>query len=198
MKQNTKRLSSALISILLVVAALLVYFDFIIPAYQDLQTAKGQEVSQAALLDNEKKVVTQVQNIIKAFQGQSQSAAQVNLALPIGQNISGALAQLYGLAAADNVGMDSISIAAGIVPQAQAAAGNIVKPMGSVTFQLTVQGTYENFKTFLKDLETNIRIFDVKGFSVHPGVVLANRRGGTITQDNFIYNLTIATYYQLP
>ncbi|MGD1003741.1 MAG: hypothetical protein ABR884_04190, partial [Minisyncoccia bacterium] len=60
MKQETKRLSSIIIAALIFVAALMVYFEFIIPAYASLQLVKGQGESETTLYANEQQVVSKV------------------------------------------------------------------------------------------------------------------------------------------
>ena len=46
MKQETKRLSSIIAAALILAGALVVYFEFIVPAYTNLETIKGQEGSE--------------------------------------------------------------------------------------------------------------------------------------------------------
>ena len=45
-------------------------------------------------------------------------------------------------------------------------AGSIIKPTGTVSFQISGSGSYESIKNFLMGLETNIRIFDVNSISL--------------------------------
>lgn len=202
-----------IVALVFLVVALVVFFDFVQPAYTDLQASKGKQISQASFLDNEKKIVSEVQGLVSTYQSETQGEQAVSLALPVGQDLSGALAQVYGLAAANNIGVQNIAISiqavqvatsqAGSTVQANgqiaaaASVGAIIKPFNSILFQITCAGTYENFKIFLKGLETNIRIFDVKSITLHAasGASNANVKGGP-GADYFQYDMTVAAYYQ--
>jgi len=213
MKQETKRLSSILIAALIIAGALVVYFEFIVPAYTNLETVKGQEESEQMLYANETQIATQVKNLLSSYQSDAASSQSVAMALPVGPDVSGALAQIYGIAANTGVtiqgtGVSTRAIQAAAaqaniasVPSSQlvnaAAAGSIVKPTRTVSFQVTGSGSYEAFKAFLEALETNIRIFNVTAISLEP-VTVSLLKGQTANQDLFNYTITVVTYYQSP
>jgi hypothetical protein len=204
MKQETKRLSSIIIAALILVAALMVYFEFIIPAYTSLQLVKGQEESETTLYANEQQVVSKVKSLLATYQSDASSSQSVAMALPVGPDVSGALAQIYGIATNANVAIQGTQISTQAVQAvaapattvgAAAATGSIVKPTGTVSFQVTGSGSYESFKSFLQGLETNIRIFDVTAISLQPAGVVATKTQAANT-DMFNYTITVVTYYQ--
>ena len=195
-----------------IVVAFIVFFDLLQPAYANLETAKSQELSQDNFISNEQQIVSQVKSLISSYASQSAGQQSVGMALPSGENLAGALAQIYGLASADNIAVKNIGIAvqapqpqAATAPSsavassgggqiAQAAAGgSIVKGVGIINLQITAEGSYEGFKSFLHGLETNIRIFDMKSFSIQQSSLAF---GKAVNPDNFIYNIGVATYYQ--
>lgn len=204
MKQETKRLSSIIIAALILAGALVVYFEFIIPAYANLQLVKGQEESEATLYSNEQQIVSKVKSLLVTYQSEASSSQSVAMALPVGPDVAGALAQVYGIATNANVSVQGTQIStqavqavttAATTVSTAAAAGSIVKPTGTVSFQITGTASYESFKSLLQGLETNIRIFDVTAISLQPAAV-----AGTKTQaanpDMFNYTITVVTYYQ--
>jgi hypothetical protein len=207
MKQTTKRLTSTLIALLLLVAALVVFFDLIEPEYATVQSLRGQQESEQLLLVNEQQLAKQVQGIISTYQSQSAQAQEVGLAMPIGQNNAEALAQLYGIAANSGLTIQNVAVAAqgSSASTATAATANssgtasrvstIVKPKGSLTFQVTGVGSYGSLKTFLQGLETNIRVFDVTAIGINP-VASINGPTSVTTQDLFTYTITVVSYYQ--
>lgn len=204
MKQETKRLSSIIIAALIFVAALMVYFEFIIPAYTSLQLVKGQEESETTLYANEQQVVSKVKSLLTTYQNDASSSQSVAVALPVGPDISGALAQIYGIATNANVtiqgtGISTQAVQAVAAPAttvgAAATTGAIVKPTGTVSLQVTGSGSYESFKSFLQGLETNIRIFDVTAISLQPDAIIATKTQAANT-DMFNYTITVVTYYQ--
>lgn len=209
MKQNNKRFTSMILALLLLVGALIVYFDFTAPAYSQLQNEKGQELSEQNLLENEQQIVTQVQSLVSSYQSETQGQQSVTLALPVGQNEAGALAAIYGIAANDGMSIQSIGVTSN-APQVQnstpasgaglsgaASAGNIVKPLGSISFSVTAAGTYESMKSFLSHIETNTRVMNVSAISVHPANLVVVK-GAPVSQDFFNFAFTITAYYQSP
>jgi hypothetical protein len=204
MKQETKRLSSIIIAALIIAAALIVYFEFIIPAYTNLQLVKGQEESETTLYANEQQVVSKVKSLLTTYQSDASSSQSVAMALPVGPDVSGALAQIYGIATNANVTVQGTQISTQAVQAvtapattvgAAAAAGSIVKPTGTVSFQVTGSASYESFKSFLQELETNIRIFDVTALSLQPAAIAATKTQAA-NVDIFNYTITVVTYYQ--
>src|SRR6185437_16515139 len=127
------------------------------------------------------------------YQSQSGAESNLQLAMPSGPNISQAIAQLYGIATNDGITVQSIGISPPVVQPQSAGAKQIVKPMGSIAFQFTATGSYENFKNFLNDLESNIRIFDVTTLSLQ-----STGAGTKAATDNYAYGITVDTYYQVP
>ncbi len=207
MKQETKRLSSLILAALILVGAFMVYFEFIMPAYTNVETIKGQEESEAALYANETQIVNQGKSLLATYQSDASSSQLVAMALPVGQDVSGALAQIYGIAANTGVAIQQTGISiqavtsqgatAGSQIANAAAAGSVIKPTGTVSFQITGSGSYESFKNFLLGLETNIRIFDVTAISLQPDAILATKTQAA-NQDMFTYTMTVVTYYQSP
>ncbi len=210
MKQETKRLSSLIIAALIIAAALVVYFEFIVPAYANLETIKGQQESEATLYNNENQIVSKGKSLLAAYQSDASSSQAVTLALPVGPDVSGALAQIYGIAANAGVAIQGTSIAIQALQTAMppapasgsqigsaAAAGSVIKPTGTVSFQVTGSGSYEAFKLFLQGLETNIRILDVTAASLQPAATVTVK-GQAANQDMFTFTVTVVTYYQAP
>jgi hypothetical protein len=202
MRQETKRLSGIIIAALILVGALVVYFEFIVPAYTNLEVVKGQEESEATLYSNEQQIASQVKGLLATYKNDTVSNQSVAMALPVGPDVSGALAQIYGIAANTGVAVQgtgvSIQAVQAVTPQAiasAAAAGSIVKPTGIVSFQVVGSGSYEAFKNFLKGLETNIRIFDVTAISLQPAPVSGTKTQAA-NQDMFNYTITVVTHYQ--
>ena len=199
-----------LLALFFLVAAFLILFDLIQPTYGDLQTKKGTQLSEQTFLTNEQQVVNQAKNLISQYESESQAQNNLVLAMPSGPNVASALAQIYGIATNNGVTVSNISLGPPTVSlqsQAQAAGtqgaltpGQILKPMGMFSIQLTAVGSYESLKNFLAQLETNIRVFDLTGFSLQGAAAPApsGKAAAAATSDLFSYNFSINTYYQLP
>lgn len=202
MKQNSKRLSSIIISLALVVIALVVFFDFIMPEYANIMQSKGQISAENGIYETESQAVTAVQNVIDQYKQQQGSGEAIALSLPDDQDVAGALAQVYGIAQNNNVAIQSISVSSPMIQAPIGASGgeasSTASPIGSFSLQLSAAGSYENFKNFISGIETNIRIFDVRGVSLSSASQVAPGKNGAGTQDFFNYSITVETYYQAP
>ncbi len=190
MNQSSKRFTSMLVAVLLIIAAFVVFFDLIQPTYSDLETMKGQQISLAKQLDSEQQLVANFQQLLSKYNSDTQTQQVLAAAMPSGPDVAGALAQIYGTAAADRLAVQGIAISAP-APQVSQTTNPTVKAPGVVTFQVTAGGSYDGIKQFLADLETNIRIFDVTSMSVQPGGV-----SGKAGSNFFILTVTASTYYQ--
>jgi Tfp pilus assembly protein PilO len=198
MKQSSKRLFSILIALAFVMAALVMFFDLVQPEYSNMMMSKENLAAGEALLQSENQSVSQAQKIIAEYQSQGALEGNVSLAVPTTEDIPGALAQLYGLAANNGISVQSISVSAPTIqPQTtMATTTDIVKPIGTISFQVTAEGAYEGLENFVSGLETNVRIFDLKGVTIVPAAVSAGKDGVATSEDYFNYTMTIDTYYQ--
>lgn len=203
-KQSSKRLFSMILSLAFLASAFIVYLDFIQPAYGELRTQKGVELGSRQFLENEKIVIGQAKKLISQFGEATQAGSHLALAMPSGPDVSGALAQIYGLAQNNNIQVKGVTISAPAIQLQQtaraggASAAPILKPMGMLSFQVSGVGSYDSLKAFLGQLESNVRLFDVTAFSLQPTAQssVGNKLIGG--PNMFTYNFTVNTYYQLP
>lgn len=204
-----------ILGLLLVLSSLLVYFELIQPAFDAAQQTKAQKNSLQTFLDGERVVVQRVQKLMNSYEGQLEIQRVVSDVLPADKDVAGALAQLYGLA--QNNGLSALSFGISVAPTAQkknvAAADtgvpgasnfetSLQKGFSSISFELQLDGSYENLKNFLSALETNIRIFDVQRIEVRAatsagtGVSTGKSVSVSAPASLFGYNIVVKTYYQ--
>jgi Tfp pilus assembly protein PilO len=217
MKQTTKRFASMIIGLLFLVGALLIYFYLIQGEYESSQNLKAKLNSKQDFLDKEKNTVLQVQKLIDSYkqsQNQQNPQAGISLALPTSQDVAGATAQLSGLAqqSASNLQSITVSILPAQVAKSAAAKKGVAtegnfqdtlqKPLGTISFALKLTGGYESIKSFISLLETNLRIFDLRSFTITPVAVkesVSPLRGETTPGASiFTYEVGVNTYYQNP
>ena len=191
-------MASVILSLLFLIAALVVLFDLIQPEYANVMAAKSQAAGEQAFLDAETAAVAQAQSLVSAYQGQSQGQQSISLALPPSEDQAGALAQIYGIAQNSALVIQNVVISPPTIqmqPSSVTDSGNsakqLVKPPGAVSFQIATTGSYESLKNFISQLETNARLFDLKGISIA-------QASGSTTKDFFNYNITVVSYYQTP
>lgn len=217
MKQTTKRLASLTIGLLLLVGALFVYFYLIQGEYEGAQGLKAKVNSKQKFLNDEKTVIEQVQKQIEAYrqsQGQQGPQSGVSLALPTSPDIAGAIAQLSGLAQQSAANLQSLTVSTLPASAAKSVTakkggsteGNfqdtLQKPLGTISFSLKLTGGYESIKNFISLLETNLRIFDLRSFTITPVTasesVSLSKDKTTPSVSMFTYDVGVNTYYQNP
>lgn len=195
MKPSTKRLVSFTAAFLMVIGALFVFFNMVQPAYRESQEIKGKILAKETTLQNEQNAASQVQKLLEQYRGDQSPQIAVSSALPPVNDQAQIVHQLQALAAANRLVAQSVAVSQpGAKPLGQAAAraasttASLVKPVGVVTAQIRVTGSYANFKAFLASIETNIRVTDVSALVIAPV--------GQANQDFYNFDLTLSTYYQ--
>lgn len=198
MKQSAKRLISLIGSIALIFGALVVFVNFIRPAYQSAQQAKGEVVSREVFLQNQRTAVEAVRNLIAAYEGEGDFAEVVALALPESHDQAQVVHQLGRLAAANQLTVQNIALedrGASTAPvsargtRAVSDSSAIVRPLGSLAVDMRMAGTYENWRTFLENVETNLRIMNVETVAVTPV--------GPSDENFYLFDMSVVAYYQL-
>lgn len=195
MKQSLKRLLSLILALFMIVAAFIVFFQFTQPEYRGIQIVLGEQSGRLAFIEKQESAISQVKKLIDAYKGDLDFQVLVSNSFPQDPETSGAISQLSGLIELNNLSLKSFSVQKTKAQQANIAAqaatggsGNLVKPISTLTFKLELLGTYEDMKRLIDNIETNIRIFDVKNFSLTPAA--------KSNQNLYNYSLEVATYYQ--
>lgn len=184
----------------LVAAAFIVYFNFTQPAYQEAQGIKAKVISRQNFVQNQQAAISLVKNSIASYKGEGQLQDIVSLALPLDPDLAGAFAQITSLIQNNRLALQGITVSLPVMqtistqslPGKTGAAfsSTILKPFGVVTFQIRLIGSYEDFKAFLKNLQSNIRIFDIQKISF--------QSAAKSDQNLYVYDVTVNTYYQGP
>lgn len=183
MKTSTKRILSIVLAGLFFVGILVVYTSLVRPELAKIGEHRALLVSKEILFNNESNAVSQVENLLGQFQNLAELQDTVSLALPLDANVTGALNQVQSIARLSNVSVSSFAVK----PLAFAASKDpLVKRMGSFELNLAVSGSYDNLKTFIKSVETNVRVMNVSSM----------RLTQAATGDNLNLALTVEVYYQ--
>lgn len=186
------------IALLFIFGAIFTFSSLIRPAYTEAQEVKGRLLSQEIVLKNQKAAVDQVKALIDTYKGEGSFAEVATLVLPNSKQEAEAIHQVTQLAAINSLTIQTVAVSAPSVQnvgdkgsaKAGAKSGDaaLAKPVGNLNIQMRLAGTYESFRTFLQNIETNIRIMDVRNVGVSPV--------GKPNQDFYLFDLTVVAYYQ--
>ena len=162
MKSSTKRIFSILISAALLIAVIVVFIKLIKPAYNEVQNLLGEIGARTALLDEQSKAVSQVQNLINQLQEQNitQFQEQISLVLPLNEGIPQALSQYQTIAQTNGLSIQSVGLNYLAIRPSASNVG-IAKRIGTIRFKLKLLGSYEALKALIQGIETNVRLTDL-------------------------------------
>ncbi len=173
-------------AILIFTASLFIYSSLISPAYSEVKDLRAEVFTRKKFITQQEVYVTQVKEILNQYKDVSAIKNTISLILPTSQNTALAVNQISGLSKINNLILDTLSgQELAIKPSSQPT---LVRGIGTLRFNLHLIGSYENFKSFIDNLESNITLIDLVDLKVESGA----RAGGNI----FSYNITADTYYQ--
>jgi Tfp pilus assembly protein PilO len=189
MKKSTERLISLTIAMILLLASLVIYFDFIQGTYGDVQNIRGEIASKQSFLDSQKQTIGQIQSLLSDYKNEADFQTNLSTALPLDPESASALGQLNGLAQANNLNLASVnSTNKSNLNLASKSEASLINPVGVSEFKLRLIGKYEDIRSLIINLESNYRIFDVQQINISP---VADPK-----QDSYNLDLTVDTYYQ--
>ncbi len=180
------------ITLVCVVAAFVVFFQFVRPAYIEAQDVRAEVISRETFLEQQRAAVEQVQQLIDRYRADAQVQETVSRVLPSTPDVGGALYQISAIA--QGFGIQVLSTTAqtpqlAIARPSGSASSTVgaVRPLGVATFQVKFASSYDNLKTFVERLENNVRLMDITAIAV-------TQAPGATALD---VDMTVATYYQL-
>ena len=185
MKSSAKRLYGILLSLLILIVSLVGYSSMLVPKYEDIQELRGERDSLNELVQKERDSVDAVKRLIKEYSSTSNLGDSLSIALPDEQNIASAVNQIRGIADSNNMLM--ISFALKPLSVDARAIDSIVQPVATVRMSIDLLGDYDSLQAYLRALETNIRLMDIKSITIGEGG----------TDGPYEYQIEVDTYYQI-
>ncbi len=176
----------SIISTILILAAIAVFYFGANPLYKDTKTLKLQAAEYNKALDNSAHL-RQIRNDLVARYNSfdKTSVDRLQKMLPDSVDNIRLILDINGIAAKYGMSIKNIKISQ--IQTAASAPGTGQSPLGSIQLSFSVVSPYENLQPFLKDLENSLRLVNITSLSFNAN---ANDNSGS-----FIYNLTLETYW---
>ena len=170
-----------------IIASMAAFSYLITPAYGDINDKRAEVRSRQSLKDDYEKSLDQIKQLKDKYQSVIESKNNISYILPPSHNTAEIVNQISNLAAVNRLTLDSLSVQR----ESVRGASNFRASNGVATlrFNVNISGTYENFRTYLGNLETNINLMDVSDLKI--GVANVAGKGSS-----FSYTFTLDTYYQ--
>jgi len=188
MKNSVKRVISLLLSVLLLLAALMIYGSFILPEYEEAGGLRAKLKAQRQLFQEKQQAIAKVESLIKQYQGAGRLQDTIGLSLPMREDLAAVFNQLSAIAGFNGVALQVFNVQPLTIKPPRERA--VVRGVASLRLTLRASGSYPAFQGFLRGLETNIRVMDVAALKIEP-FDLAQGKSGSL-----VYNLVVDTYYQ--
>lgn len=195
-------------------AALLVIFlviFLIAPKFQDAQNARNVISEQREIIQSITDRVNSVKNEIKKYEALGrEDTERILRAVPEGVDTPNLIFNLETISSSSGLVLESMSISERATDVQQVASAGASSDPGGIAprflgsmdsaggmpdvlearVDMSVRGSYESFKDFLKELENSLRLFDMETITFSsPGA------SGEGESNNIRFNLVFRTYY---
>jgi len=182
-----------LVAFAMMFVAIIVYVNFTVPAYTELDGRRAELNSLDELYSRKEKAIADVQNVLKDYDSdQKLKGLQdvISSSLPNNPEQSEILNQIRAIAGVNQLALTDLSLNVSSVQSvsARATTTQLIKPVAAISAQFKVIGYYADIKGFISSLENNLRIMDVRSVTIDPL--------GKPDQDYYRADLTVITYYQ--
>lgn len=149
-----------LIPALIIMASSLIFFIFVLPGYDSIKELnEGITIREGILVDRES-LIEKVNSLNREYQTNLVNVAKISSALPKDKKLPELISSIDAITAQS--GNSLLSTKYSILDKTKDRKVNIV------SVEARLSGTYEGFTSFLRLLEQNIRISDVKNLNVSP------------------------------
>lgn len=200
MRASTKRILSAALSLIFIFLAFVVFAMLIKPSYEETQKLRADVLSRQNFIQNQKSLTEQFKKLVSQYDSQEKAQENISLILPQNPAIGEALTQINGLLDLNHLNVLSFNINRPLLQSYSSSNTNststqVIKPLGTIDINFKVVGNYSDFKNFLNQLETNIRIFNVKTLNISPVIIVSGDKNQSQNK-TLSYDISITTYYQ--
>ena len=179
----------------MLIASIGLYVGFISPTYGEVEALKGKGNEFDSAVNNANKLTEKRNELVSKLNSMpADDLSRLNKLIP--DNIDNVrlimeidrIAMKYGMSLRE-VRVEGISIPQGSKAVVQAGViGGVAKDYDSVTLSFTVSSNYQAFKSFLNELENNLRITDVENISF-------SAPRGVTGSDIYRFGVSLKTYW---
>lgn len=188
-KPSNQRLIIIIGSFLLLVGTIYVFLSFVYPSFQGIQTLRAERQARLELKKEQEDAEKKIGELTKFYTDNLSTTQRLfSSYLPVGPEAPVVLNHIQGIAVSSGLDVGSISFQ--YQPIRSAQADSLIKGVGVLRITMSMVGRYEELKTFISQVETNIRILDVHSLRIDGGAVPR--------KEEFDYTLTVDAYYQVP
>jgi len=171
----------------MLIGSIFVYSSLIRPTYSQIKDLRAEKASRLDFIAKNEAYIQQIQKALREYQDSKNITETTSLILPLNQDLASRVNQIAGMSSNNKLILELLSVQQlPIKPSNQP----IIKGIGVLRFNLQLMGSYENFKSFLQALETNITLIDLIDLKI------SQAAQAKAAENNFRYTMVVDTYYQ--
>ncbi len=164
------------------------YYLYIGPTYADIGLLSAKKAEYTDALANAKQLTERRDAILEQYNAINPGdVIRLKQILPDGTNNVDIVTNINAIASQYGMVVRGVKISAASAESRTAVAGTPKSPYTTTNIVFTTTGPYQQFTLFLRDLESNVRLFDVVSLSIGPSSKSTN--GGV-----FDYTLGLTAY----
>lgn len=176
-----------LIGLALIAIAALTAWLVVWPMWTNLQESRRLLEDARVRLNDKRELLERIAELKGEFEANRALAERANLIIPVGRDVPGVLEMANALAAVSGVSLETLGLNAGSGGQPTTIEGTT---LSTLPVSLGVSGSYDAVKTFLRNLEQNIRLFEATGMD------FSRRDAVGDAPEAFSATLQVHAYYQ--
>ncbi len=176
---------STILSVILIVSSLGLFFAYVDPMYKEAKEIRVKEAEYNTVLSKSRELKERREQLTAKFNNISErDRERLEKLLPDNVDNVRLVLDIDNIALKYGMTLKNISVQDASGESREGALGPDTRPFGSLTLNFTVTSSYENFVSFLNDLEDSLRLVDVTDLSF------------TVGQVNYTdYRVTMQTYW---
>lgn len=190
-----------LISVIFLIGAGAIFFLYTQPEYDTVQVLAAQGAQYDAALAKASELQQVKQSLLAKYNSfDAASLARLQTMIPDQVDNIRLILDMDNIANQHGMALQNVSISTPTSASAQTGAVGAISTGGtkydSITMSFSTTGTYEQFKSFLADLEHSLRVVDIVSLSFsssQTGSQSGQRAAGS--EPTYSYSMTIRTYW---
>jgi len=183
-------------SVIIILVGLWFLFSKDWPLFRDFLKVREEIYQLKKEYEFQKERLLKTQEIFKRFHSRLSEVEDISLALPIKENYGQILSEIQFLAQKNNLTIEDLSFQKGIIKNEEVEENSLFIPCSTIVVSLKGKGYYSEIKSFLKDIESDIRLMDVERIDLTKRILgLPNKRVKT-NNPLISFSATISTYKQ--
>lgn len=172
--------------LVLLLAIIAVIFWSIIPFYNQISIAKAALSEKQKKLIETEETIDAIKNLTNKYKTMQNEFNQINVIFPDKDDLANLIVNLQTMVSESGIFLQSINFQPKTFQPATVEEMTKTNPYNILEIKLTAAGDYAGFKNFIKAIEKNLRLMDVKTikFNLHKG------------KQEFDINIDLETYYK--